>query len=496
MKGSFIMMVVVVVSLLNCYVECEGCLEEEKSLLLQLKSSLNRSIESSVALSDWAGQNCCEWGGVSCSNTTSRVFKLLLGTVGQEGPDVLNSKESVNILAQFKELQYLVLSGNRMGGSDILQAFCKMHHLKLLLLYSTSLEGKIPHCIRKMHSLQVLNLAGNQLQGNIPLSTFSDMHLLQELDLSGNQLQGIISPFTFSNMHSLQKLDLSENQLQEIISPSTFNNLTMLTDLSLSNNHFVGTIPFSMFANLSKLVSLDLSNNYQLEVETESPNWVPHFRLTNLNLANCKLNRLSGSIVPSFLSTQHTLKFLDLSNSSLAGYIPSYLLYNSTQRLVLRRNSLSGPFPLPHQNTTSLLTALDISNNLVNGSLPENFVDLFPLLVYCDMSANALQGNLPPKMGIGNLQFLSLSDNRFYGEMPPGLMKCINMGYLVLSNNRLQGEMLPGNVSMEGLVCLELDGNEFTTPPNISKTPYLVILNIRNNHLSGNISLGCLCISI
>lgn len=104
------------------------------------------------------------------------------------------------------------------------------------------------------------------------------------------------------------------------------------------------------------------------------------------------------------------------------------------------------------------------------------------------MSANALQGNLPPKMGRGNLRWLFLSDNNFFGEMPPGLMKSIRIGYLVLSNNRLQDEMLPGNVSMEGLVCLKPYGNEFTIPPDISKTPYLVILNIRNNHLSGNIS--------
>ncbi|XXG54861.1 hypothetical protein AAC387_Pa03g2638 [Persea americana] len=440
MKGSYIMMVVV--SLLNCYVECEGCLEEERSLLLQLKSSLNLSNEDSFHLSDWEGQYCCEWDEVSCSNTTSRVFGLLLDPVGQQGSlsadRIWYPKESVNILAQFKELQYLYMSGYRMNGSDILQAFCKLQYLKELTLYSTSLEGKIPHCI--------------------------------------------------GNMHSLKVLDLSDNQLQGTISPLTINNLTMITDLSLSNNHFVGTIPFSMFANLSKLISLDLSNNYQLEVETEPPNWAPHFQLTNLNLANCKLNRLSGSIVPSFLSTQHTLESLILSNSSLAGDIPSYLLYNSTQYLYLQGNSLGGPFPLPHQNTTSSLSSLDISNNLVYGSLPVNFVDLFPFLYHCDMSANALQGNLPPRMGIGTLQWLFLSDNNFSGEMPPGLMKSINMAYLALSNNRLQGEMLPGNVSMEGLVCLELDGNEFTIPPDLSKTPFLVILNIRNNHLSGNIS--------
>ncbi|XXG54862.1 hypothetical protein AAC387_Pa03g2638 [Persea americana] len=146
MKGSYIMMVVV--SLLNCYVECEGCLEEERSLLLQLKSSLNLSNEDSFHLSDWEGQYCCEWDEVSCSNTTSRVFGLLLDPVGQQGSlsadRIWYPKESVNILAQFKELQYLYMSGYRMNGSDILQAFCKLQYLKELTLYSTSLEGNLP----------------------------------------------------------------------------------------------------------------------------------------------------------------------------------------------------------------------------------------------------------------------------------------------------------------------------------------------------------------
>ncbi|KAJ8636916.1 hypothetical protein MRB53_011183 [Persea americana] len=178
-----------------------------------------------------------------------------------------------------------------------------------------------------------------------------------------------------------------------------------------------------MIANVSGLLSLDLSNNYQLEVETESPTWVPRFQLFFIYLANCKVNKRSGSNIPSFIFTQGALVFLDLSNTSLVGVIPSWLLYNFTRFISLRSNSFNGPFPLPPQNTTSLLESLDISKNLVYGPVPVHFSDFFPLLTYCDMSTNALQGKLPSTMGTEKLQHLLLYNNFFSGEIPPGLMR-------------------------------------------------------------------------
>lgn len=124
MKGSsyFLVVVMVLVSLLSCFVvECRGeeCSEEEKSLLLQLKDSMSHPNGSSYALRNWEGESCCEWNGVYCSDSTSRVFKLLLTGARERGHGIwyLN----VTILAQFKELQYLFLTDNQIGGSNTLQ---------------------------------------------------------------------------------------------------------------------------------------------------------------------------------------------------------------------------------------------------------------------------------------------------------------------------------------------------------------------------------------
>ncbi|RWR76840.1 putative inactive leucine-rich repeat receptor-like protein kinase [Cinnamomum micranthum f. kanehirae] len=488
MKGSYIL--VVVVSLLSCFVECEGCLKEERWLLLQFKSSINPPNGSNGVLDEWKGGRCCKWRGVECNNS-SRVFRLFLIGTNSRMDTARTWYPNITILAQLKELKELYLDDNQIGGSDTLQAFCELQKLTLLELSSNSLEGNIPQCMGNMHSLELLQLSDNHLHGTISPSTFSGMHSLQYLDLSGNQLQGTISPSTFSNMHSLGLLRLSSNQLEGTISPLTFSNLTMIQDLSLSDNKFTGLFPLSMIANISRLLSLDLSNNYQLEVETESPTWVPRFQLFDVNVANCKVNKRSGSNIPSFIFTQRAIVSLDLSNTSLGGVIPSWLFYNFTRfrSISLRSNSLNGPFPLPPQNTTSLLDSLDISKNHVYGPVPVHFSNIFPLLTYCDMSTNALQGKLPSTMGTEKLEVLFLHNNFFSGEIPPSLMRNMtSLEHLVLSNNKLQGEMILEDSTMDQLVSLKLDGNEFTIPPNISKTPWLQILDIRNNHLSGNIS--------
>ncbi|GAY67628.1 hypothetical protein CUMW_258070 [Citrus unshiu] len=55
----------------------EGCLEQERSALLQLKHFFN----DNQRLQNWADaandenySDCCQWEGVECNNTTGRVI--------------------------------------------------------------------------------------------------------------------------------------------------------------------------------------------------------------------------------------------------------------------------------------------------------------------------------------------------------------------------------------------------------------------------------------
>lgn len=118
MKGSYIL--AVVVSLLSCFVECEGCFKEERSLLLQLKSSFNPPNGSNGLLDEWKGGRCCKWSGVECSNS-SRVFMLYLVGTNSRLNTARTWHPNITVLAQFKQLKELYLSENQIGGSDTLQ---------------------------------------------------------------------------------------------------------------------------------------------------------------------------------------------------------------------------------------------------------------------------------------------------------------------------------------------------------------------------------------
>ena len=281
-------------------------------------------------------------------------------------------------------------------------------------------------------------------------------------------MEGTIHP-CLGLIENLEQLDLSGNRFHGNVPPLLLSNQSKITLFDVSGNQLEGVLSMSIFANISNLQYLDLSNNYLLEVETESPSWVPTLQLSRLNLANCNLNKNNGHVVPSFISTQFYLNWLDLSHNSIEGSIPCQLLFNSSMvGLFLRSNKLTFSFlDCYAKNQTSSIVSFDISDNLVKGPLPQNIGYLFPTLEVLDLSNNMLSGTLPQ----------SLTTN---GS---------TLVYLNLANNKLQGEMLPRDSDMPNLECLQLSGNHFEgiISPTISNSPSLVILDVRYNHLSGNI---------
>ena len=97
-----------------CYFySSHGCLEEERTHLLQIKDSIN--YPHGYSLDEyWVGKNCCNWVGIQCNSSSSRVISIDLSSIRDERLGLWYPNAS--LFAAFKELENLDLWRNHIGG--------------------------------------------------------------------------------------------------------------------------------------------------------------------------------------------------------------------------------------------------------------------------------------------------------------------------------------------------------------------------------------------
>ncbi|GLJ42056.1 hypothetical protein SUGI_0870840 [Cryptomeria japonica] len=390
-------------------------------------------------------------------------------------------------------LQSLDLSDTRIEGV-IPSAIGNMSSLKDLVLSDTRIEGQIPSAIGNVSSLKSLYLSNISIEGEFPVSILN-LSKLVALDLSYNMLTGVI-PASLDSLSSLVSLELYANELNGTI-PSTISNLVNLRRISLHSNSLSGLISLSVFDNLTRLNELYLSYN-QLTVNIDST-WIPQFKLSDLALGSCNLDR-----IPSFLVTQYGLEYLDLSANSIQTNIPSWI-WNlpSLYSLNLSCNQLTGSLP-SRQTLPKYFEILDLHNNSLEGSLHlplagAYLVDLSmnqfngSILVpsVLDLSKNTLSSVIPPHLTriCSSLSVLDLAENHLEGKLPAEWGNITNMHTLKLNGNHLRG-VIPSSIS-EGrsLQVLDLGNNDLegTLPQWIGKLSQLHVLVLRSNHFHGRI---------
>ncbi|KAJ9694002.1 hypothetical protein PVL29_009800 [Vitis rotundifolia] len=286
--------------------ECLGgsrlCLEDERSLLLQLKNSLKFKPNVSVKLVTWnESVGCCSRGGVTW-DSNGHVVGLELSSKLISGG--FNSSSS---LFSLRHLQRLNLANNIFNNSQIPAGFAKIGNL-VLNLGNNQMNGIFPCLLKNITTLRVLVLRGNKFQGSIgcPKSN-STWAMLQIVDLAFNNFSGKLPATCFSTwtamtagenevpskLKHLQFRILQFGQLyyQDAVTitskglemediPEVMGNFTSLYVLNLSQNGFTGHIPSSI-GNLRQLYG---------EIPTQLAN------LNFLSVLNLSFNQLVGRI--------------------------------------------------------------------------------------------------------------------------------------------------------------------------------------------------------
>ncbi|KAM4078944.1 hypothetical protein ACB094_09G078200 [Castanea mollissima] len=397
------------------------------------------------------------------------------------------------------QLVYLDMSFNEFNG--LIPSFSMAKNLTQINLSRNNLEGSINSTRwEELIKLVNLDLGYNSIGGSIPMSLFSHPSL-QKLQLSNNNFSGGLQEFDVSS-YPLKTLDLSSNNLEGPL-PASVINLQGIKSLSFSFNNFSGSFQLDGIQQLRNLSNLDLSYN-KLSINytgTASPLSFPNFR--TFKLASCNL-----STFPDFLRNQFTLNSLDLSQNRIHGEIPSWIWQlKSLMYLNLSHNhlvTLQGPL----LNLPPELIVLDLHSNKLQGQLPH----LPPNVTYLDFSKNNFSSVIPTSIGISLIStiFLSLSSNKFYGDIPQSLCNGTYLRVLDLSNNSLNGTIpqcfyamnetlgvlnlrrnhLSGTISDKfpgncGLQTLSLNGNllDGMLPKSLANCTNLEVLDIGNNHI-------------
>ncbi|CAL5400670.1 unnamed protein product [Camellia sinensis] len=363
----------------------------------------------------------------------------------------LNSNHFNGILPHISSnLKHLDLSNNSFSG-NICHLLCegkdKQNNLVFLDLGENLLSGEIPDCWMSWQSLIIIEMGNNNLTGNIPRS-MGLLGSLQSLHLRNNHLSGEISS-SLQNCTSLVLVDLGENEFHGSIPTWMAERLPYLIVLTLRSNKLDGRIPPEL-CRLSHLQILDLANN---NLSGAIPWCINNF------IAMVRKEKDVHSIANEIPIDEIAPAAAPIASAPLASAIPFGSKDFSDNEVLVTKGSI-----YQYDKTLSLVTTLDLSNNIISGKIPEELTSLQGLH-FLNLSGNHITGVIPKKIGnMGLLESLDLSRNQLYGEIPPSMSGLNFLSHLNLSYNNLFGK-IPSSAQLQSFHASSFTGNKLCGPP-------------------------------
>ncbi|KDP29473.1 hypothetical protein JCGZ_19302 [Jatropha curcas] len=437
-----------------------------------------------------SSSNCCNWSGVTCNPSSSRVFKLEL-------PNQRLTGKIVESLGNLDQLTTLNLSRNFLKDSLPFSLF-QLPKLETLDLSFNDFTGSIPRTIN-LPSLSLLDISANNLSGSVPthlcenstqvrvvrlaVNFFSGVVLpglgkcasLEHLCLGMNDLTGGIAEDIFG-LEKLKLLGLQNNKLSGQLS-NGISQLQSLERLDISCNNFSGTIPdvFHGLANFKYF--LGHSNDFHGTIPLSLAN------SPSLILLNLRNNSLEGDINLINCSAMIKLNSLDLGSNKFKGVLPDNLpSCKNLTNINLARNNFSGQIPESFKNFQSL-SYLSLSNSSIHNlssalQILQQCKRLHTLVLTLNFRGEQLPAN--PSLQFDNLKVLVIASCRLTGSIPSWLRNSTNLQLLDLSWNHLDGTIPIWFGSFADLFYLDLSNNSLIgeIPKSLTQLPSLISRNI------------------
>ncbi|XP_051113862.1 receptor-like protein 33 [Andrographis paniculata] len=462
------------------------CLDDQRSLLLQLSHSLDLR-----QLSWDLNVDCCSWDGVGCDDAGSgRVIRLKL-----DNRSISGDLRDAPALFALRHLRSLNLARNLFSNAPIPRGLADLTRLEYLNLSNAGFTGQVPLQLSRITSLLVLDLSTQFQDASSPPLQLDLGTLVRNLTrLTELHLDGV-------NISSSSGSDWSR---------SLSSSLPRLRNLSLRRCGLSGPLHPSL-SRLRYLSLLQLDDN---DLRTVVPDFIADFTyLTTLTLSFCSLQ----GTFPDAIFQAPTLQHLDLTyNVNLTGTISRFPSDGSLRSIALSYTNFSGPLPASIGNL-SMLSRIELSHCSFTGTIPSTIGHLtelrhldfsfnsftgsvppFPMskkLAYIDIGRNALTGSLSPSHfeGLGNLSVINLGHNALNGTIPASLFGLPSLQVLDLSNNKFSGQVgySAWNPSSNVLDTLDLSSNALggSIPEAFFNLEQLKVLSLFHNSFNGTVHL-------
>ncbi|KAH9659760.1 Receptor-like protein 13 [Citrus sinensis] len=518
----------------------EGCLDQERSALLQLKHFFN----DDQCLQNWVDDenysDCCQWEGVECNDTTGRVIELDLAVTRK-----WESAEwymNASLFTPFQQLESLDIMGNNIAScvkNEGLERLSRLNNLKFLHLDNNYFNNSIFSSLGGLSSLRRLSLVGNRLNGSIDIKGLDSLSNLEMLDMSDNAIDNLVVPKgleRLSTLNNLKFLDLGFNHFNNSIF-SSLGGLSSLRQLSLAANRLNGSIDIKGLNSLSNLEELDMSANAIDNLVV--PKGFNHFNnnifsslggLSSLRQLSLAANRLNGSIDIKGLNSLSNLEELDMSANAIDNLVVPKDLRGLRKLNTLRLGGTDiatidgskalqsiGSLPslktlyLSYTNFTGIVVNQELHHftNLEELILDESDLHVsqllqsiasFTSLKYLSMGGCILtgavhgQGKLWVDVNTSfiqivgestpSLRVLDVSYNQLTENISPGLCELVLLRELHIDNNDLRGSLPLCLANLTSLRVLDVSYNQLTE--NISSSPLVHLTSIEELILSNN----------
>nr|XP_011466459.1 PREDICTED: receptor-like protein 12 isoform X2 [Fragaria vesca subsp. vesca] len=461
---------------------------QQSSLLLQLKNSLNFTSALSTKLVKWKNaSDYCSWEGVSCKQGCVTQLDL-------SNESISGGLDNSSALFSLQYIENLTLAFNNFNYTQIPSEFNKLASLSHLNLSNAGFAEQIPIEISHLTRLVFLDLSTISFPG-VPALQLEHPNL--------NQLIGNLSEIVELHLDGVN-ISAPGAQWCRAISSS----LPKLRVLSLSSCNLLGPIDDSLL-KLRSLSEIRIDSN---NLSTQVPKFLSNFpNLTSLHIMN---SRLQGTF-PKEIFQVHTLQIIDLiGNQDLHGSLPDFPENGALRSLFLARTQFSGSLPKSIGNL-KMLSRVDLSYCNFTGQIPKSLASLTEL-VYVDMTGNKFNGSVPVLSMAKNLTDINLSyneltgqinsthwqnltsllnlnlgDNKLSGSIPSSLFYLPLLQKLQLSNNQFSGQLHDfANISRLDTLDLSSNNLEGTIPKSIFNLQGLKILSLFSNNFSGSFPLN------